>query len=357
MSWISDHYEKAALAGTLLAAVALGYVGLQSKSAVQTDFNSKPRGKGSNDPSVIDGDKVSLAKFSFQNDPKWTKAEVNDRPVDLFTGVPLFVKRPKTGDTSPESKKPVDLPTSPDVHPPITNKWFLEYRIDPGFGDSPQRDEDGDGFTNLEEFNANTNPTDERSHPPLIIKLVYLGDESVKWVLRPNGFPNDAEPGMNFEYSDTKCLKVKNQAAEPIKPGSLFFVEDEAKTVKNRFKYLKFVKIKQRDERVDADVEIDMIHVEDQKPNKKTTVYEIPANFRPNELNKFAKYDRTAKLSLEALGFGGQELKIEEFTDFALPKDAATKSYRLMEVSPTRVVVRETLADGTTKLHEIAKRP
>ena len=357
MSWISDHYEKAALAGTLLAAVALGYVGLQTKNAVQTDFNSPTSGSGGKDPSVMDGDKVSIAKSSFHIDPKWTKSVVNNRPVDLFTGVPLFVKKPNAGDNSPESRKPVDLPNSPDVHPPITNEWFLEYRIDPGFGDSPQRDEDGDGFSNLEEFNAGTNPTDERSHPPLILKLVYLGDESVKWVLRPNGYPNDAEPAVNFEYNDTKRLKVRNSAAEPIKPGTLFFDTEDAKHAKNRFKYLKFVQIQQKDERLDTEVNIDMIHVEDLKPNKKGIIYEIPANFRPAEVNKYAKYDRTAKLSLEALGFGGQEIKVEEFTDFALPKDAATKSFRLMEVTPVRIVVRETLPDGSTKMHEITKRP
>lgn len=350
MSWISDHYEKATLAGTLLAAVALGYVGLQAKNAVPEDFNKNPKGSGSNDPSVMDGDKVSLAKSSFQHDPKWNKAEIDGRPVDLFTGVPLFVDRENLN-------KPVDLPTSPDRHPPIPNTWWLEHRIDPSFADSPHRDEDGDGFSNLEEFNAKTNPADERSHPNLIQKLVFLGDESVKWVLRPNGFPTEANPEVNFEYSDTKRLKFKNQAVAPIKLGELFFADEEAKQVKGRFKYLKFEKIQENNPQLGMMVEIDMIHVEDQKPNKKGLVYKIPANFRPADVAKHAKYDRTAKLSLEALGFGGQEFKVEEFTDFALPKDAPKKSFRLMEVAPTRIVVRETLEDGTTKLHEIAKKP
>lgn len=350
MSWISENYEKAALAGTLLVAVALGYIGLQTKNAVSTDFNNSPKGSGSNDPSVIDGDKVSIAKSSFPNDPKWNKSEVNGRPLDLFTGVPLFVDKDNL-------KKPVDLPTSEDRHPPIPNTWWLEYRIDPSFADSPNRDEDGDGFTNLEEFNAKTNPADERSHPNLIQKLAYLGDESVKWVLRPNGFPTPAAPEINFEYSDTKRLRFKNSAVQPIKPGSLLFVEDDAKHAKGRFKYLKLEKIQENNPQLGIMVEIDMIHVEDQKPNKKGIVYQIPANFRPADAGKHAKYDRTAKLSLEALGFGGQEFKVEELTDFALPKDSPTKSFRLMEVTPTRIVVRETLEDGTTKLHEIAKKP
>jgi|694.fasta_scaffold21728_2 hypothetical protein len=345
MSWISDHYEKAALAGTLVAAVALGYTGFKMKSSVEKDFADVPKSRGPNNASINDGDKVALANSSFQIDQRWVQAEDGEgRPVDLFTGVPLFVDK-----KSP--KKPVDLPKSDEVHPPIPNKWWIENRIDPGFGDSPQRDEDSDGFTNLEEFEANTDPKDSSKHPNLILKLAYLGDESVKWVLRPNGYPTPATPDMNFEYSDTKRVRVKNPAVEPIKPNTLFFKEDAAKEAKSRFKYLGF------ENRVEGESNIDFIKVEDQKHNKKGMVYEIPANFRADNVGIHAKYDRTAKLSLEALGLGGQEFKVEELTDFALPKDAESKRFRMIEVSPTRIVVRETLEDGSTKLHEIAKHP
>lgn len=350
MSWISDHYEKAAVAGTLLVAVALGYSGLQSMGSVEGDFSSVPEGKGPDDPSVKDGDKVATAKSSLQIKQQWTQDEINGRKVDLFTGVQLFVKKDN-------KEKPVDLPSSADVHPPIPNEWWLEYRIDPGFADSPSRDEDEDGFTNLEEFTAKTDPTDKRSHPNLIQKLAYLGDESVKWVLRPSGFPNEQEPAMNFEYSDANRVRVKTPAAEPIKPNGTFFADDAAKGAKERFKYLGFEKKVVRDERIEADTEIDIIKVQDLKPNKAGTIYEFPANFRTAEVGKFAKFDRTAKFSLEALGFNSQEFKVEEFTDFSLPQGAEKKNYRLMEVHSDRIVIRETLEDGTHQLHQITKRP
>jgi hypothetical protein len=355
MSWISDNYEKAAVAGTLIVAVALGYTGLKMKNAVEKDFPDKPIGRGSNNAAIKDGDKVALANSSFQIDQRWVQAEDGDgRPVDLFTGVPLFVGKDKDGK---RSKKTVDLPKSDDVHAPIPNKWWLEHRIDPGFGDSPQRDEDSDGFTNLEEFEANTDPNDSTKHPNLILKLAYLGDESVKWVLRPYGFPAPGAPEMNFEYSDTKRVRVKTPAADPIKPNVVFFANDEAGGAKGRFKYLGFEVKQELDPRVDAMANIDIVKVEDLMPNKKGMIYEIPANFRTADAHKHTKFDRTAKLSLEALGFGGLEFKVEELTDFALPKDAEIKRFRLMEVSPTRIMVRETLEDGTTKLHEINKRP
>jgi hypothetical protein len=347
MSWISDHYEKALVAGSLIAAVALTYTGLLNKNSLAKDFPHKPKGTGSNDASVIDGDKVAIAKSSFQIDQKWVQSEFDGRAVDLFTGVPLFVDKNNR-------EKPVDLPKSNDVHPPIENKWWIEHRIDPGFADSPKRDEDKDGFTNLEEFEAKTDPTDPTSHPNLITKLVYLGDESVRWLLRPSGFPTDADPGVNFEYADSKRVKVKTSAADPIKPNGVFFSGD---AVKERFKYLGFAVKQVKDPRLEADVDTIIVKVEDQKPNKKGKIYEITANFRPAEQVNFAMFDRTAKLSLEALGFGGQEFKVEELTEFALPRDSTSKSFRMMEVTPARIVVRETLKDGTSKLHEINKRP
>jgi hypothetical protein len=59
---------------------------------------------------------------------------------------------------------------------------------------------------------------------------------------------------------------------------------------------------------------------------------------------------------LNALGLKGQEFKVEEQTDFALPSQSESKPFRLMEIKPDRIIVRETLADGKTQLHEIPKR-
>ncbi|MES2982406.1 MAG: Amuc_1099 family pilus-like system protein [Verrucomicrobiota bacterium] len=346
MSWISANYEKAAVAGAILVAAALGYSGLQSKNAVEVDFKEVPEGRGNDDPSVKDGDKVATAKSSLQIKQQWTQGEVDGRPVDLFTGVPLFVRK--------DSKTPVDLPKSSDIHPPVTNQWWMDNRIDPGFGDSPQRDEDNDGFTNLEEFNAKTDPTDNRSHPNLIQKLAFVKSESVEWVLRPNGFPDAAQPTLNFEYNDTNKNAARNDAGNPIKVNDLFFSEG---VVKDRFKLLGFDMKKVKDDRIDAEVEEIIIRIEDLKPNKKGTIYEIPANFRRADARKFSKFDHTAVLSLEALGFNGQEFKVEELTDFALPAGSEKKRYRLMEVHSDRIVVRETLEDGKTQNHEISKRP
>ncbi len=347
MSWISENYEKAAIGVGAVAAIGLAWFGWQKVGSVDEDFIGVPTGPTSrnSDPSVPGSDRVATATSSFQLKREWTKGDDNGRPVDLFTGVPLFVNKNNLSN-------PVDLvdPNVEDVHPPIPNQWWIDNRIDPGFGDSPQRDADEDGFSNLEEFTAKTDPSDNRDYPPLITKLTYAGDEAIQWVLRP-GYPG-ANGGFTFEYNDSLRRAAKVGAADPVAPGELFFEEG---AVKNRFKFIGSEKRKELNERLKVEVDVTIVSVEDQKPNKMGMVYEIPAQFRKGDAEKFARYDRTAVLTLEALGLDGQEIKVEEYTSFALPPDAKDKSFKLKEVSPEAIIVEHTDADGKTETYTILK--
>ncbi|MFM2199117.1 MAG: hypothetical protein RLZZ505_2549 [Verrucomicrobiota bacterium] len=343
MSWISDNYEKAAVGAAVLGAAGLAYFGSSKLGSVDADFGSVPNGPpAKSDPGVKSAGMVAATKSSFQLKREWTKGEDEGRSVDLFTGVALFVNKN-------ELKKPVDLIEGQDVHPGIPNSWWLEYRIDPGFGDAPLRDEDEDGFTNQEEFTAKTDPSNEKEFPALITKLTYIGDESVQWVLRP-GF--EAEGGsFTFTYGDGKAIN-RVGAANPVPVGGIFFEKGAAA---GRFKLLGSEKRMVLNEAIQAEEEVTFVSVEDQKPNKKGVVYVIPASFRTAEQRKFAHFDRTAVLSLQALGLAGQEFRIEENTAFALPIGESKKSYKMKEVTPERIVVEFTGEDGKVQTHEIIK--
>lgn len=342
MSWISENYEKAALGAAAVAVVGLSFLGWQKLSSVGEDFSSVPIGGGPNDPAVKNAGLVSAAKSSFQLKREWTKGVDGDRPVDLFTGVALFVNKN-------DQKKPVDLIEGDPIHPPIPNSWWIENRIDPGFGDSQQRDADEDGFSNLEEFTANTDPNDANDYPPLITKLAYVGDEELEWVLRPG---SEYEGKFTFEYKDRAGAKNKLGAAEPVAPGELFFAEGAAK---GRFKLLSFEIREEMSEAIRAMVKVTIVKVEDQKPNKGKMVYEIPAGFREADARKFYKYDRTAVLTLDALGLSGEEFKVEENTAFALPPGAKRLAYKVTEVTPDFVGIEFADKDGKIQSYEISK--
>lgn len=344
MSWLSKNYEKAALGGGIVVALGLGVLGWLKLSGTEADFATEFAGSGNNTPSVKDSDLVTKASSSLTSPRIWDQADLSGRPVDLFTGIPLFLSKSSGG-------KPLDLVKGEDVHPPITNHWWLQYRLDPGFGDSPQRDPDGDGFSNLEEFHAKTDPTNAADFPSVIAKLQYIRDESVSFYIRP-GF--DAGDGaLGFTYLDSQRRENKTKADAPVKPGETFFAEGVAK---GRFKFLGAEVRNVRNERLNADEQLTFVRIEDQQPNKKGHIYEIQQSFNlQRDVAKFTQFDRTAVLVLDALGNQGKEFKIEENTTFALPPDSPKKEYLLKSVTPEGIEV-EYGPEGAKKTIQIQKR-
>jgi len=342
MSWFSKNYEKAALGGAVAVALALAYMGWSKFGSVDQDFDGGLSGKGNNNTAVRNADLIPQGLASLKRDRVWEQALDGDRPVNLFTGIPLFV-----ASTAPE--KPIDLPTADPVHPPIPNIWWIENRLDPGFADSPSRDPDKDGFSNLEEFKAKTDPNAFKSTPPLIAKLMYVKDDSITWVLRP-GYGSEGK--FPFTYKDTKNQSNKTGAANMIAPGELFF---EKAPLANRFKLLGSEVRKEVTKSTKMEKEVTIVRVEDQRPNKKGTIYEIPSPLSQDRMNEYLNYDRTAILSLEAVGQNGKEFKVEENTSFSLPADGGKKDYLAKTVTPESVVIEFTDKAGEKKTITINK--
>ncbi len=342
MSWFAKNYEKAALAGAVAAALGLAFLGYSKFSRVEQDFGAGLKGQGSNNAAVRDADLIPKTVSSLNLDRAWNQALDGDRPVDLFTGIPLFV-------SSLAPEKPIDLLKDAPVHPPIPNIWWIENRLDPGFADSPGRDPDQDGFSNLEEFQARTDPNNAKSVPSLIGKLMYLRDESLGWVLRP-GYGSDGK--FPFNYQDTKGGFNKTGAADMIAPDGLFFAKPP---MKGRFKLLGSEVRKELNKKINIEMEITIVRIEDQRPNKKGVVYEFPAPLSEDRRNDYLKYDRTAVFSLEALGLNGKEFMVEENTQFALPPDSPKKDYLAKIVTPESVTIEYTSPTGETKTFQIGK--
>ena len=342
MSWFSKNYEKAALAGTIVLALGLVYLGWAKFSDVGQDFGNSLKGSGPNNTAVAGADLIPKTLQSMTHDRTLTQALDGERPVDLFTGIPLFIK-------SSAPDKPVDLLKDPPVHPPIPNSWWMENHLDPGFADSPQRDPDHDGFSNLEEYLAKTDPNDSKSHPPLISKLMYQKDDSLTWVLRP-GFPDGAK--FSFIYADSKGRSNKIPAGGMIGPNELFF---EKEPMAQRFKLLGHEIRKEISKSTKVEMEVTFVRIEDQRPNKKGVIYEIPAPLTEERKNEHLKYDRSAVFSLEAIGLNGTEFKVEENTTFALPPDSPKKDFLLKKVLPGAVTVEFTDGQGVLKTVEIQK--
>lgn len=80
----------------------------------------------------------------------------------------------KTQSPPPVSPAAVPRAASPDSisgKVVVPKDWLLKYKLDPNDPNINNEDPDGDGFTNLEEFLAGTDPTNKNSHPPYATKL------------------------------------------------------------------------------------------------------------------------------------------------------------------------------------------
>ncbi len=344
MSWFSTNYEKAALGGAVAIALGLADMGWSKLGSVETDFPDELKGAGNNNAAVRDADLIPKALASLKLDRSWERALTGDRPVDLFTGIPLFVPS-----AAPETTIDLAGLDAVVVHPPITNRWWLENRLDPGFGDSPVRDPDQDGFSNLEEFNGKTDPNNDKSYPPLIAKLMYVKDESLGWVIRPSFGDGGKFP---FKYKDTKGDVNQTGAADMIEPNGMFFAKPP---MANRFKLLGSEVRKELNKATNVEKEITIVRIEDQRPNKKGMIYEFPSPLSEERMNEHTKWDRTAVLSLEALGQQGKDFKVEENMKFSLPSDGAKKDYLLKSVTPDSITVEYTDAAGEKKSVTISK--
>ncbi|MES2658404.1 MAG: Amuc_1099 family pilus-like system protein [Verrucomicrobiota bacterium] len=345
MSWFSKNYEKAALGGAVAVALGLAYLGWSKYAGVEDAFAIVLKGDGNSNAAVREADLIPKVLQSLKLDRTWEQAVTDDRPVDLFTGIPLFV-------SSAAPEKPIDPleKGGAPVHPPIPNIWWIENRLDPGFADSPSRDPDSDGFSNVEEYEAKTDPNSSKSVPSLVAKLMYVRDESLAWVIRPS-FGGDGGT-FPFTYEDSKKGVNKTGAANMIAPGELFFA---AGVMQNRFKLLGSEVRKVMNPRTKAEGDVTIVRIEDQKPNKKGAIYEFPAPLSEQLKGDHVKYDRTAIFSLEALGLNGKEQKVEENTTFGLPFDSPKKDYLLKTVTPAMVTIEYTDADGQKKTLEITK--
>jgi hypothetical protein len=342
MSWFSKNYEKAALGGAVAVALGLAYLGWSKFGSVEQDFPPSLTGGGNNNTAVRGADAIPQALASLRRDRAWTQALDGERPVDLFTGIPLFI-------SSEAPEKSLDLLKDPALHAPIPNGWWVDNRLDPGFADSPRRDPDQDGFSNLEEFNAKTDPNNAKSYPPLIAKLMYVKDESLTWVLRP-GYGGEGK--FPFNYRDSKGQTNKNDAANMVAPGELFFAKAP---MLNRFKLLGSEVRKEMNKATKTEKDVTIVRIEDQRPNKKGVIYEIPSPLSEERMNEHLKYDRTAVLSLEAIGLGGKDFKVEENTAFSLPPDSGKKDYLAKTVTADSIVVEYTDPAGEKKTVTINK--
>jgi len=346
MSWFSNNYEKAALGGAVFIAVALGAIVFKNKGAIDEAFSVKSPEK--NNKTTVDGlPEITTTRDSFLGVHEVHQADIDGRKVNLFTGVALFSKKD-------DPSNPVDLLKSEAVHQGIDNIWWLKYALDPGYSDSPDRDPDEDGFSNREEYEAETDPTLFKAHPNPIVKLAVMSVKTTQVHLKPADYGGGAYK-FKLQARNERDFNRMPGTAPGIKAGSI--IEFEKDLMNKRFKFVRVFEVEiERSGMTQMDKRWE---IEDLKPNKAGTKYlfdkrGVMIGFPKRES---AIMDSTIELTLKALNQAGSPFKLEENSRFSLPFDpeATEKPYLLKEVNLANktIDVEYTDKDGKPQIHSM----
>ncbi len=157
IEWIKAHYDRVALIATaiilLISAIWIWWSAIQFGDRLVAQ--QAPLQKAASPPAVAF--ELDRAAKELEHPAQWKSST---RSV-LFVPERHFIG----ADGLPATLQ------NTQVHPPVPNDWFEQYALAIEDADALDQDPDGDGFSNLDEWQGGTNPTNKDSHPDYLTKL------------------------------------------------------------------------------------------------------------------------------------------------------------------------------------------
>ena len=199
MNWVKQKYDILLLAvATILLVSNAGWIVINRMEPVQ--FQTALKVSKENAIPSLNLDAVRQATALADSPAKWKSSS------DLPAGTPergsLLVSRRyllKDGKLIDPLAEGGD-----QLHPPITNDWLLANGLDYTDMNIKEKDADGDGFSNLEEFKKKTNPNDPKDAPASFNKLKLVGFKPVPFRLKFKGDPSGEGKEFQINLKDLK---------------------------------------------------------------------------------------------------------------------------------------------------------
>lgn len=182
MDWLKKNPEKVAL--ILVALVALGF-GVKHLLAVQGYASTfdlpAPAKKGKAIPETPEA-LVEKSSNLLEVAVDWKDKKIDipgsteAKEVPLLRSVYIVEKDGDLFDLANPNTKP--------LRPPVPNAWILGNQLEILNPKILDTDSDSDGFSNLEEWQAKSEPLSKDSHPPYTDKLFFAGRPQLDLTLR-----------------------------------------------------------------------------------------------------------------------------------------------------------------------------
>lgn len=303
LDWIKAHYDRAVLIAAaillFISAIAIWWSVIQFGDRLVTA--QQPRAKTASQPAVAV--ELDRAAEQLENPAQWKGS----------TRSGLFV--PERHFIGPDGL-PATL-QSTQVHPPVPNEWFEKYGLQIEDADVLDEDPDKDGFTNLDEWQGGTDPTDPNSHPDYLTKLhlVSATEEPFRYM-----FSSRIKDTFGINDID------QNEPTQFLKVGDVVRGTD--------YKIVKFTEKHERNQ-YGINEDVSELLLEHQQTHAQVTLVKKKVATSPQSVATFV------------YTWGGRrEFEVRKDQEFSLKPNEQIK-YKLVDVQPNKAIIVNTQKPDT----------
>ena len=299
MNWIRANYDRAALiAAALFLFLSAVFIYLRAANFRKSIAEMQLEPSLQKQSSKAKAPEVEQAKQKLVGPAQWTFSGRSG----LFVPEQHFISA---------NGQPTTLQNT-QLHPPVPNEWLEESGLPITEGDVLEQDPDGDGFNNLDEWEAHTNPIDKNSHADYItkLKMISLAQEPFRFIF--SSWVGDTYAINTIDHRQpTQFLRI----GETIH-GTLF----------------KLVKFKEKNEKskFGTDVDVSELTLENAENKDELTLTKGKTTTSPESVANF----------LYTWG-GDQRFSAKKGQEFSLKPQMEIK-YKLIDVQPNKAILINT---------------
>ena len=323
MDWLKKNYDISLLAlVTIVLLASAGLVFVQSPVAPVTIGAATPASNSKETIPPPDFDAITKAQAIVASPKLWNEKSADGRERGaLFVSRPYLLKDGKLID-------PIE--GQEQLHAPITNAWLIKYSLNYAEINIKEQDPDNDGFTNLEEFEAQTDPTDPASAPPAIYKLKLVKYEAKPFRLLFQGDPSG--DGVEFQIN---AKELKGSAKTQFKR--------IGESIENApYKILKYEKKEAVNERTTAMDDVSELIV--QNTETEATIV-LVRNKETNDPTSFGEF-----LNL----LNNETFRLKKGEEFTVKPDVNT-SLKLIDISDESAQIQDVNSGKTYTIRRLDK--
>ncbi len=303
IDWLKTHYDYAALIAAavflFISALAIWWSAIQFNSRLITPLPAPPK-TASPPPVAVELDRVAE---QLEKPLQW-RGRVRS---GLFVPEKHFIG----SDGLPATLR------NTQVHPPVPNEWFEKYSLPIEDADALEQDPDKDGFTNLDEWQGNTDPTNAASHPDYLTKLHLV---------------SATEEPFRYIFSSRTRDKFGINSIDESEPTQFLKVGDIIRGTD--FKIVKFTEKKERN-KYGMKMDVSELLLEHQQSHVPLTLVKGQVATSPQSVATFV------------YTWGGRrEFEVRKDQEFPIATAEGNRTYKLIDVRPDKAVIVDTQNPG-----------